>query len=140
MRWSVTMPLTPVAKGRGRVGMIAGKARVFTPAKTRKAENELKYFLTQQNPPMFDCPICVCIEFVFVRPASVKAKKRPHHSVKPDLSNVIKTVEDAANGILWRDDSQIVTLISRKSYGERASIKITIWKKDRQKISGRCGA
>ena len=29
-------------------------------------------------------------------------------TVKPDLSNIFKLIEDVANGIIWKDDSQIV--------------------------------
>lgn len=138
-RWSAVFPLTPVAKGRGRVGMIAGKARVFTPAKTRKAEGELRYFISQNEPVMFDGPICVALDFYILRPPSVSAKKRPHPSSRPDLDNMIKLATDAANGILWKDDAQIVTLLARKIYGSQASTKITVWKKDRTKLPGRCG-
>jgi len=130
-KWSATFPLTPVAKGRGRIGVVKGRAMVFTPAKTRAAEGELKYFLSKSNPILFDGPICVAMDFTFVRPKSVSEKKRKHPSCKPDLSNVVKLVEDAANGILWKDDAQIVTLLCRKIYGETASVKISVWKKDR---------
>lgn len=138
-RWSCVMPLTPVAKGRGRTAVINGQARVFTPAKTRKAEGELRYFLTQSEPVMFQGPICVALDFYLVRPASVSKKKRPHPSARPDLDNMIKLATDAANGILWKDDAQIVTLLARKIYGDKASIKVSVWKKDRQRLPGRCG-
>lgn len=38
------------------------------------------------------------------------------HTVKPDLDNLIKFVKDALNGVYWRDDSCISTVISRKVY------------------------
>ena len=130
-KWSATFPLTPVAKGRGRIGVVKGRAMVFTPAKTRKAEGELRYFLGQSNPVMFDGAICVAIDFTLIRPASVTSKKRPWPSTRPDLDNYLKQVMDSANGILWKDDAQIVTLLCRKIYGETASVKISVWKKDR---------
>lgn len=129
MKWTATFPLAPVAKGRPRLG----KFGAFTPAKTRKAEDALRYFFSQNSPILFEGPICVAMDFILVRPASISKKKRPWPITRPDLSNYLKTVEDAANGILWRDDAQIVTLITRKMYGDTASIKMTIWAKDRDK-------
>lgn len=36
------------------------------------------------------------------------------HRIKPDLSNLVKFYEDAGNGILWHDDSQISSLTTKK--------------------------
>ena len=105
---------------------------VFTPAKTRAAEGELKYFLSKSNPIHFGgAAVCVAIEFTIQRPKSVSEKKRLHPSCGFDLDNACKSVMDCANGILWNDDRQVVTLIARKVYGEQPSIKLSVWLKDR---------
>ena len=39
-----------------------------------------------------------------------------YHRIKPDISNLIKFVEDALNGICYDDDSQIVKIESTKKY------------------------
>lgn len=46
---------------------------------------------------------------------------------KPDCSNIVKGIEDALNGMIWKDDAQIVTLIVRKWYSEspRAIVEVT---------------
>ncbi len=38
---------------------------------------------------------------------------------RPDLSNYVKLVEDALNGLLWVDDSQIVISTLRKMYADK---------------------
>lgn len=40
---------------------------------------------------------------------------------KPDLTNLVKSTEDALKGIAWKDDSQVVSLIARKSYTREAA-------------------
>lgn len=48
------------------------------------------------------------------------------HTKRPDCTNIAKFYEDAFNGILWHDDSQIVHLTIRKWYGETAKVFISI--------------
>ena len=73
---------------------------------------------------MFEGPIAMSIIFRFKRPKS--AKKRPYPSVKPDLSNLTKLLEDAANGILYKDDSAICQSYVQKVYGETDGVTIRV--------------
>lgn len=98
----------------------------FTPTKTRQAEQDIRYWLHKENAPKFLGPLRVSMRFVFERPKSVKESKRPHHITKPDLDNLIKTFGDAANGILWHDDSQICELKAIKCYGKMPMLTITV--------------
>jgi Holliday junction resolvase RusA-like endonuclease len=56
-------------------------------------------------------------------PASISRKKLElylggaiRHIKRPDLDNLIKFVKDCANGVLWKDDSQIISLNASKAY------------------------
>ena len=42
-------------------------------------------------------------------------QEQPHYS-RPDLSNLIKFIEDVATGILYKDDCIIAELVSYKHY------------------------
>ncbi|MEL6364365.1 MAG: RusA family crossover junction endodeoxyribonuclease [Pseudomonadota bacterium] len=43
-----------------------------------------------------------------------------------DVDNVAKAVLDALNGVFWRDDRQVVRLISEKFQGERGRIAVLV--------------
>lgn len=45
---------------------------------------------------------------------------------KPDIDNLIKTVLDTMNELVWHDDSQIVELHSSKMYSESEHDKLVI--------------
>lgn len=52
------------------------------------------------------------------------------HNKKPDTSNLIKFYEDAANEILFHDDSMIVEVQGRKEYSDHPRTEITIMSKN----------
>ena len=47
-------------------------------------------------------------------------------SKRPDLDNLNKSVMDALNGIVYRDDCQVVTLNSTKVYAQTPGVDICI--------------
>jgi Holliday junction resolvase RusA-like endonuclease len=58
------------------------------------------------------------------RSAALNNAVRP--TGKPDIDNLIKTIGDALNGIMWRDDSQIVMLQARKFYATEPFTVLTV--------------
>jgi Holliday junction resolvase RusA-like endonuclease len=73
-------------------------------------------YATGTWPAISDRPIRLEIECAFVRPASVSERKRPLHTVKPDIDKLLRNLNDALTKILWRDDAQIVSVSITKSY------------------------
>lgn len=45
---------------------------------------------------------------------------------RPDASNVLKSVEDALNGLAFRDDSQIVEILVQKYYSTTPRVEIAL--------------
>jgi Holliday junction resolvase RusA-like endonuclease len=45
---------------------------------------------------------------------------------KPDLDNVCKIIADALNGIVYKDDTQIVKIIAEKYYAETPCVEVSI--------------
>lgn len=109
----------PVPKGRPRFG----RGRTYTPSRTKIFESELSALMQDQAQEVESGALKVELVFYMRRPKTVKRK---YPSVKPDLDNLIKGCCDAANGILWNDDAQIVTMTVSKYYAESGSIYMKI--------------
>jgi len=77
------------------------------------------------GPPLAGA-VFVGLEFSFLRPPSVSAKKRPYPTVAPDGDKIERACWDALKGIAFRDDAQIVAWTGMKQYGEESGVKITI--------------
>jgi len=117
----VEIPMTPVAKARARTS----NGHAYTPEKTKAAEEMIKIYLQANHAPLFKGAVSVHLIFDFIRPKSV-SQKREYPTVVPDLDNLTKLVLDAANKILWDDDSQIVQIYAGKRYALKASITIMV--------------
>lgn len=68
-------------------------------------------------------PILLSCVFSFSLPKSSSKVKRKallgtFHEGRPDVDNLAKFVNDASQGILWRDDSQVVRLTVEKVWAE----------------------
>jgi crossover junction endodeoxyribonuclease RusA len=67
------------------------------------------------SPPTLEGALHVSLTFFLPRPKSLP--KRSVHSIKkPDLDKLVRTVFDGMTGILFKDDSQIVSLTASKEY------------------------
>lgn len=130
----------PVAKGRPRfsVGRTRGGRQfvnIYTPAKTRAYERAMawagKVAMAGQKPLLG--PLKVTVTAFFAVPASWPAKKRDaalagviRPTGKPDVENCCKSATDGLNGIVYRDDAQIVDQRGIKLYAELPRIKVEI--------------
>lgn len=128
---------TPQPKGRPRFARATGRA--YTPAKTASAERLVADWLMTMRfsddyrRPLRG-PIVIEVHSYMPIPASwSKAKKdtanagKLKHTSRPDIDNLAKLVLDAANGVLWEDDSQIVSMKLTKEYSVKPGTFICIW-------------
>ncbi|MDF0605387.1 RusA family crossover junction endodeoxyribonuclease [Neisseriaceae bacterium TC5R-5] len=121
-----SIPGEPVAKGRARACLRAGHLVHYTPESTVRYENLVRLVAQQamQHRAPLDCPIVLIIRAFLSIPASWSQKKQRAAAAgeltptkRPDLDNLVKAIKDGANGVLWRDDAQVVTLYASKRYG-----------------------
>jgi Holliday junction resolvase RusA-like endonuclease len=84
---------------------------------------------------MFEKPVCIEATFTFAMPASWSKKKREgliyrSHNSAPDLSNLVKAIEDGMNGVIFADDRLVSVLQCRKVWGEKDSIEVKVYPAD----------
>lgn len=48
-------------------------------------------------------------------------------TVRPDVTKLLRSVEDACTGIVWRDDAQVVAQHAIKAYGEPACCEVEVY-------------
>jgi len=104
----------PVPKARPRLNW---GGRVYTPTTTKRFEELVAHvFQAQKDRTKLEGPVKLTVHFWFPRPIRRDGPTRTHHIKKPDLTNLIKAVEDGLNGLAYADDSQITLIEARKSY------------------------
>lgn len=132
----------PVGKGRARV---TRTGHAYTPQKTRDYESAVKLAYMEavkDKPYEKGVPLILSLGCAYPIPKNDSRKKRAEKlcgttkpTVKPDLSNVLKAVEDALNGIAYADDAQITELHVTKYYSEFPGIEVLIEVDDHDKDS-----
>lgn len=131
-----TVPGAPQGKGRPRVGKIGAHARLFTPAKTVAYEGLVAHAAAQAlaGRPLLDAAVACNVFMDCPVPASWSGKKQRMAlagevmpTSKPDADNVVKAIFDGLNGVLWRDDVQVVDLRVRKRYAATPAVRVEVW-------------
>tara|TARA_R110000868_G_scaffold74752_5_gene216287 strand:+ start:368 stop:787 length:420 start_codon:yes stop_codon:yes gene_type:complete len=127
------IPGVPVPKGRARS---TRSGHHYTPAKTRAYEQLVALYARKamgKSKPL-TCPIDLAVYFDLPIPKSWSAPKRKFaeedfikHTTRPDADNLLKSIKDGCNGVLWLDDSQVWKVMACKSYGTvpRATVQIS---------------
>lgn len=136
-RITFTVPGPPVGKARARVVLRHGKARAFTPDKTVRFENLVRMAFTESFRD--HVPVVGPVRFGFAayfEPPQYLRQKHPGgfdvfetipHTKKPDLGNILKSLEDGLNGVAFVDDSQIAEYLpTKKRYSMRPRVVVCI--------------
>jgi Holliday junction resolvase RusA-like endonuclease len=126
---------TPVPKGRARYVRRGNHISTYTPEKTRTYETLIRDTAIEamgSSEPL-ETPVNLYLYIRVPIPKSYSKKKvedclngldKPIR--KPDASNILKSVEDGMNGIVYKDDSQIVNLHVTKVYSSLAGVDICV--------------
>ena len=133
MIYQFQIPGDPVAKGRPRFSRKTG--RTWTPEKTARYENLVSLSFTDTYPNQFPTgePIRLTVIAYFSPPKSTSKKRLAgmlsnliHHTKRPDIDNILKSVMDGLNKVAFMDDSQIWSMCVEKRYSEHPRVEVII--------------
>lgn len=132
------LPIEPVAQARPRARRFGRGIRLYDPPKTATFKRKLHKLATEMY---HDAPVEgeIYLKVAFYRKIQKSISKKEHDRrasgahrpiVKADLSNYLKSFEDALNGVLWKDDAMIVHEEIDKYYSDKPRIEIEIYAKE----------
>lgn len=77
---------------------------------------------------LLTCPVRVRLIFTLSRPASAPKTIRtwPIGKQSGDLDKLARSVFDALTGVIWKDDSQVIGLVTAKDYGPNPGVVVSI--------------
>ena len=133
MKYEFEVPGEIVGKERPRINMYTG--RVYTPNKTKDYE-----FLVQQyfkikypNYKMLEGRISIdIIAYLKIPKSTNKAKTQEmlenklSPTKKPDADNIAKSILDAMNGFVFKDDNQVSKISVEKRFALEEKAVITV--------------
>lgn len=133
----IIVPIAPQQQERPRYAKRGRFVQVYDPKKTKIFKQQLgqfvKQYMRENELQPFTEPIVVSV--IFYRPlqksiSRVEKQRRlggiHPPSVKPDVSNYLKSFEDGLNGVLWKDDALIIKEIIEKRYSENPHLEIEV--------------
>jgi Holliday junction resolvase RusA-like endonuclease len=138
---SFTVAGEPVAWARTRIGP---RGVLFNPKTQRTNAGILRMHAqaAMEGRALFDCAVRLDLSAEFSVPASWSKKRQAaaiagsiRPAKKPDLSNCIKQLEDALNGVVVRDDCLIVEIVARKIYSASPRLVVTVSEIERPAMS-----
>lgn len=130
-----TLPGHPKGKGRARAFRRGDFIGHYTPEETRSYEGMIrlaaKRAMAGRLP--FARAVVVHIAAVFDVPGGYPKKRRKDclegaefPAKTPDLDNIVKAITDGCNGVVFKDDKQIVSGRFSKVYGPAPLIAVTV--------------
>ena len=125
---------TPIGKGRPKFARRGKFVSTYTPTKTRDYEDIIKVAARQaMTEKPLETPVSVFVYIVAPVLASFSKKRKADCLAgiekpmkKPDIDNVAKCFLDAMNGIVYVDDTQVVSLHATKVYGTVGMVEVMV--------------
>jgi Holliday junction resolvase RusA-like endonuclease len=126
---------TPVPKGRARYARRGNFISTYTPEKTRTYETLIRDSAIEamgSSEPL-ETPVSLYLYIRVPIPKSCTKKRleaidngSEKPTKKPDASNILKSVEDGMNSVVYKDDSQIINIHVTKVYSTLPGVDICV--------------
>lgn len=130
-----TVPGEPKGKGRPRFSRVGKFTKTYTDAKTKMYEEKIASAARLQMYPHepLETPLSISLHLHLGVPTSYSKKRREACLTgeewpmkKPDIDNVAKAFLDAMNGIVYKDDVQVIRLHVTKTYSILPGVHIIV--------------
>ena len=129
---SFTVPGIPVPQGRPRV---TRTGHAYYDEKTKEYREKVKQCaeMAMENEKPLEGALALFVDCVMPIPSSWPMYKKQTaacgqwHTSTKDTDNLIKSVADSCNGIIYEDDSQLSVVIGTKSYGSVPEAKVSVY-------------
>jgi len=109
----IVFPFAPVAWQRVKRSR---NGAAYVPTKTRRYKADIALWAAKYFSAPLDGPISISVQFCVKKPNRPKHPKFP--ITRPDADNFLKGILDGCNGIVWKDDSQVVEIRASKVYAD----------------------
>lgn len=116
----------PIAKARPRFCRVGKGVRTYDCQATESGEFKLSVMEQYRGHDLLTGPIDLDVCFFLPRPKGhygtgrnagiVKPSAPQFPAVRPDADNYLKFVKDCLNGLVWKDDGQVVKVTAEKRY------------------------
>lgn len=124
-------------QGRPRAVRMGSGVRMYDPPKSKAYKQmvaaKVRSHMNINGIQTITEPIAVHLNFYFTPPKSYSKKriraieaKEELFTKKPDADNLGKSVLDGMNGVLFKDDSQIIGLTIGKHYGHKDYVDVKV--------------
>lgn len=124
-----TIPLP--ARGQGRPRFSRKTGRAYKDSVDQQYEEAIAGFYLSAAREMsnFTGPVALSIKAYYTKPKSwsrQRAARELYKISKPDLSNIVKAIEDALNRKAYADDAQVIQHSAWKGWGDRDEIVVEV--------------
>lgn len=124
-----TVPTAPVAKARARS---TRSGHHYTPKKTVDFESMVAWYAkaAMAGKPLYEGALIVTLYYGIPIPKilepRIKKGELIYPTKRPDMDNYEKSVLDGMNGVVYKDDSQIVATFHKKRYTRNPRVVISV--------------
>jgi len=129
------VPGQPVAKGRPKFARRGNFVTAYSPAKTVNYEGLVAHSasVAMAGKDLIQGAVSVELDIRLQIPESWSNKKKMAAAngeiaatKRSDIDNITKGIFDGMNGVVWRDDGQVVEAIQRKRYSQTPGVVVIV--------------
>ena len=129
------VPGNPVGKGRAKAARRGNYVTMYTPQKTVNYESLVAYsaHIAMNGRALITGAVTVDLDIRVQIAESWSHKKKKqavdgviHPTKKPDIDNVEKAIFDGMNGVVWKDDVQVISVSKRKRYSDVPGVFVIV--------------